>query len=143
MATKPSRQTMGDRCAEWLIGLLRDGSEMRPQVIVDLGEQVGYSRAMIYRARERMPEILDTSGRKHPENCWKLDPLYEPPTARSAEDQIAALNDWLAEHDPDLYWGTPELDTAAAVLQALEHRPSRGRLLEMLGTELGLQVEVL
>jgi hypothetical protein len=38
-------------------------------------------------------------------------------------DQLARLNDWLAEYEPDLYRGTPDLDTADVVIDLL----NRGR----------------
>jgi len=34
-------------------------------------------------------------------------------------DQIARLNDWLAEHEPDLYWGSLDRDTADVVIDLL------------------------
>lgn len=138
------RETKSDKCAEWLVTLL-EGNPMRMQAALEQGKPMGYGRSMIHRTRARMPQIIDTKGRQHPHNQWLLDPAFTPATCRSAEEQIAKLNDWLAKHDPLLYWGTPGLDTAATVIQALEGWLSRDRVIEAieaLAAELGLDVEI-
>ena len=132
-------QTKGDQCAEWLVRLLDEGGPLKPQTVGEMGKQAGYSRAMIYRVRERLPQIVDMHGRKHPENLWLLDPEYvPPPKGRSAEEQLAVLNDWLAEHDPETYLETPGMDTAATIIVVLERKLSPSRLVAMLARELGV-----
>jgi len=139
-----TRRTKSDECAEWLLDMLSDGP-VGLGALVEAGETRGFNKTMIWRTRNAMAgQIGDVHGHMHPGNLWQLDPHYAPgPRARSAEDQIAALNDWLAEHDPDLYWGTPELDTAAVVIAALEHKLSRARLVELLAIELDVTVEII
>lgn len=65
--------TEEDRCTEWLIETLRESGAMKPKDVVELGEQAGYARRTIYRAREALSDrIINTEGRKSPENLWKL-----------------------------------------------------------------------
>ncbi len=66
--------TKGDRAAEWLITFLSEASEpVSPQMAVEAAEAAGFSRAMIYRARETLDrQIVNSLGRKHPQNCWML-----------------------------------------------------------------------
>lgn len=65
--------TQLDECKEWLEDLLRDAdTPLTPQEVIRSGQELGFSRAMIYRARQELGKhILNTSGRKSPDNCWK------------------------------------------------------------------------
>lgn len=64
--------TKFDYCIEWLRELLEDGP-MSPGEIVEVAEEEGYGRTMIYRARERLQaDIENTLGRQDPGNQWRL-----------------------------------------------------------------------
>jgi hypothetical protein len=62
-----------DECKEWLEDLLKTHPEgVKAKEVVNIGQQEGFSRAMIFRARkELLDHIQNTDGRKSPENCWK------------------------------------------------------------------------
>lgn len=64
--------TKEDSCKEWLEDLLRNAKDgMKPKDVVDLGEEAGFSRALVYRAREELKAVVkNTTGRKNPENVW-------------------------------------------------------------------------
>lgn len=61
-----------DSCVHWLEMLLRDAdAPMRPAEIVELAESEGFSRSMLYRARDMLQaNIENTRGRKDPANEW-------------------------------------------------------------------------
>jgi hypothetical protein len=61
-----------DACVTWLENLLRAAGEpLAPKEIVATGQEEGYSRAMIYRARETLDaQIRNTAGRRDPHNLW-------------------------------------------------------------------------
>jgi hypothetical protein len=45
---------------------------LKPGQVIELGEGEGYSRALVYHARETLGDVIEnTHGRKHPDNCWK------------------------------------------------------------------------
>ena len=61
-----------DLCAEWIMETLRDGP-MRPKDVIELAEQEGFSRRIVYIAREKLEnKVVNTKGRKHPQNEWQL-----------------------------------------------------------------------
>jgi len=64
----------GDQCADWLLAtLLESGEPMKPQELIELAAEEGYSRAMLYRAKKAMPDqVVDTCGGTHPNNKWAL-----------------------------------------------------------------------
>ncbi len=70
--------TERDEAAEWLVGFLEDaggpaGEPVAPKEIVAAGQAAGFSRAMIYRARESLGDQVVTSrGRQHPRTGWRL-----------------------------------------------------------------------
>jgi len=66
--------TKANTCQQWIVTTLQEaGGEMAPKELVALGAEAGFSRAMIYRAREEMDEVIEnTGGRKSPENLWRL-----------------------------------------------------------------------
>jgi hypothetical protein len=66
---KPEKR---DYCAEWLEDLLREAGEpMKPSEIIELGEEEGYSRPMIYRVRKTLKQIQDTeNSSRDPNNKW-------------------------------------------------------------------------
>jgi len=61
-----------DECKQWLEDLLKlhpDGIKARE--VVTLGQQEGFKRAMLFRARKELAEhIQNSDGRKSPENRW-------------------------------------------------------------------------
>jgi hypothetical protein len=65
--------TKEEECREWLLMLITNAPEgIKPKEAVEAGEEYGYARAMIYRARNELKaQIVNTLGRKHPENLWK------------------------------------------------------------------------
>lgn len=71
--------TERDGAAEWLLGYLEAAGEpMAPKDVVAAAAEAGYSRAMVYRARESLQgEIVNSKGRKHRENEWMLAGLDE------------------------------------------------------------------
>lgn len=66
--------TQAEACAVWLVGLLEDvGEPMKPKEIVKLAKDVGFSRGVVYRAREQLAGVVaDTEPHRHPENRWGL-----------------------------------------------------------------------
>jgi RecA/RadA recombinase len=71
---KPFREhTQLDECKEWLEDFLKKEPDgIRPVEVVAAGMEEGFSRPMIYRARKELQgHILNTSGRKAPDNRWQ------------------------------------------------------------------------
>jgi hypothetical protein len=67
------RQTLGEECEDWLLQYLEEMGEVRPKEVVAAGKEKGFSRAMIYRARENVGVAVgDSLGRQNPKNCWRL-----------------------------------------------------------------------
>jgi len=66
--------TKADSCADWLFDLLEEqGEAMRPKEIVELAKEAGYSRSVVYQARELLEgQIVNTSGKQAPNNRWAL-----------------------------------------------------------------------
>ena len=62
-----------DACVTWLESLLRAAGEpLAPKEIVATGQEEGYSRALIYRAREVLGEkVRSTAGRRNPRSLWE------------------------------------------------------------------------
>jgi hypothetical protein len=73
-APQPYRESSkGEECAAWLKELLKEHGPLPPAEVVARGEQAGYSRAMVYRARRGSgPLLRNTAGHRHPGNCWAL-----------------------------------------------------------------------
>lgn len=70
--------TVGDEAGAWLLGYLEDaGAPVKPSDAVAAGAAEGFSRAMIYRARDADKTILNTVGRKGRGNCWALASTIE------------------------------------------------------------------
>jgi len=63
-----------DECAAWLLQVLEESEEpLKPKDIIEMARAEGYSRAMVYRAREQLGEqIVNTQGRQSPDNAWTL-----------------------------------------------------------------------
>lgn len=75
-------------CGRWLEELLEDGP-MRLKEIVSAGEDEGYNKSIIWRARKSMPgKIVDTKGRQHPHNCWALATWTEDDGESGEDDPI-------------------------------------------------------
>ena len=65
--------TLLEKCVAWLQDLLSQAdAPLKPRDVIELGDGEGYSRALVYHAREALGEAIEnTHGRKHPDNCWK------------------------------------------------------------------------
>lgn len=64
--------TQRDNANDWLLTLLAEGP-MKAADVVEAGREMGYSRATIYRSREELKgQVVNTAGRKSPNNCWAL-----------------------------------------------------------------------
>jgi len=61
-------------CAEWLVQVLEEAGEpVAPKDLIEMGEEKGFNRRMIYRAREELGgELVNTGGRRSPQNKWAL-----------------------------------------------------------------------
>ncbi len=61
-----------DECRLWLATWLREAAEpLAPKEIVAAAQSLGFSRAMVFRAREALGEqVRNTSGRRDPQNLW-------------------------------------------------------------------------
>ncbi len=62
-----------DECETWLATLLREAGEpLAPKEVVAAGQEEGYSRALIYRARELLGrQVHSTAGRRNPRSLWE------------------------------------------------------------------------
>lgn len=71
--------TKGEECGEWLVDFLEAaGKPVSPKDIVEAAESEGFSRIMVYRAREELTgQIVNTLGRKDPRNAWTLAELLD------------------------------------------------------------------
>lgn len=72
--------TERDAAADWLLEYLEDAGEpVRPKQVVEAAKDAGYSRATVYRTREALKDqILNTVGRKAPDNRWRLASAEDP-----------------------------------------------------------------
>jgi KaiC/GvpD/RAD55 family RecA-like ATPase len=62
-----------EQCADWLIELLREQGALSTNEIMVMGEEVGFNRRMIYRARKRAgADIVDTESPYWAGNGWAL-----------------------------------------------------------------------
>jgi putative DNA primase/helicase len=66
--------TERDGANEWLLGYLAEAGEpVNPKDVIAAAADAGYSRATVYRAREELKgEIVNSKGRRHPQNGWVL-----------------------------------------------------------------------
>jgi hypothetical protein len=47
---------------------------MKVSDIVEAAKEQGYSRAMVFRVREMLQDVVvNTLGYRHPNNCWRLE----------------------------------------------------------------------
>lgn len=91
--------TTRDECSEWLIDLLDDGP-MPMKEILAAGEQVGFNKSMIWRARKTMAgQIVDTKGRQNPANQWALA-SWEDNETKTEDAWIDKLAPWATEQVP-------------------------------------------
>ena len=72
--------TTVDLCADWLLEVLREASQpLPPRDLVTMAGAESFSRATLYRARERLGSaIVNTDNPRHPDNKWAL-PDNPPP----------------------------------------------------------------
>lgn len=80
--------TIGDEAGSWLLGYLEDAAApVKPGDAVAAAAAEGYSRAMIYRARDVLSDqILNTKGRKSKGNCWALAATIDAPAPDDSAD---------------------------------------------------------
>ena len=65
--------TQLERCAEWLLNLLREQGAMAPAEVIALGRAAGFSRSLIYRARKHLAgQVENTNGKQSPHNRWQI-----------------------------------------------------------------------
>ena len=67
--------TQAEACAGWLLEALEEAGEpVRPKEIVALGKEYGFTRATVYRAREKLGEAIEElgSGPRDPGKQWQL-----------------------------------------------------------------------
>jgi len=66
--------TRADECVEWLLRTLKEaGQPMKPAEVVELGEQAGFSRSIVYQARRMLGDsIRNIKGERDPHNLWAL-----------------------------------------------------------------------
>jgi hypothetical protein len=63
------------RCAEWLLGVLREHGESPPAEVVAMAREAGFSRTTLYRVRRVLrAQVVDTHGPRYPDNKWTLAP---------------------------------------------------------------------
>lgn len=75
--------TTRDECGEWLLDLLDDGP-MPMKEILAAGEEAGFNKSMIWRARKALNgTVVDTRGRQNPANRWALASWEEDETDQS------------------------------------------------------------
>lgn len=61
-----------EMCREWLLEALGDGPQ-KPADLAELGNAMGFSQGVIYRARKNLEgEIENTEGKQAPNNMWRL-----------------------------------------------------------------------
>jgi hypothetical protein len=72
---QPYREsTQRMECAIWLRELLQEHGPLPPVEVATRAGQAGYSRSTLYRARRKLAGgIVNTHGRRHPDNCWALE----------------------------------------------------------------------
>lgn len=85
MESGPSR----DECADWLVELLENNGPMRLKAILDEGEEQGYNKTMVWRARKALGgQVVDTLGKQNPKNCWTLHGDSPPAAEIDAGDTL-------------------------------------------------------
>lgn len=80
--------TQLDECAEWLEDFLKESDKpVRPKIVVKVGIEEGFSRAMIYRTRKTLrAHIKNSEGRQAPDNAWEWSEI-EVPEDQNYEDE--------------------------------------------------------
>jgi len=63
-----------EQCADWLVRILLEAGEpVKPKELVEWGEDEGWGKATIYRARDLLADqIVNTAGNRSPKNKWAL-----------------------------------------------------------------------
>lgn len=88
--TWESGDSSADTCELWLLAFLKSNGPSRPADVVAAGEEKGYSRRTIYRARKALGDsITNTKGRQNRENHWALpgDDTDEDPDEEPQDDE--------------------------------------------------------
>ena len=78
-APQPYKEpTKVEACMEWLVELLDEEGPMKPKDVVAEGKAEGFSRAVVYQARNMLTNRIDNAeGRKAPHNKWELRDYVE------------------------------------------------------------------
>lgn len=67
---EPTKQ---ESCEEWLLRTLEEaGGEMKPKELEELAEEAGYNRRMLYRVRDHLGNLIESTGRRNPNGVWRL-----------------------------------------------------------------------
>lgn len=86
-AAPSAETTLRSECGEWLQDLLADGP-VKVKDILAAGEEAGYGRDTIYRARKSMADVIvNTAGHRHRANCWALSSWVDNESQESQESQ--------------------------------------------------------
>lgn len=80
--------TQRDECGEWLEDFIKANPEgVFPKEAVDIGKELGFSRAIVYRARKELSaHIENTEGRQAPGNRWKWSEATCEPAENGFEE---------------------------------------------------------
>lgn len=81
-----SDKTMVDRCAAWILEML-EGEDMKPSELIEMADEEGFGRRMVYRARKKLgDQVHNTHGKHSPHNKWTLSP--EENTDSDDDDEL-------------------------------------------------------
>jgi DNA-binding IclR family transcriptional regulator len=62
-----------EACREWLLDTLRQHGEMKPGHIAELAKEAGFSKSMLYQARNSLGDRILANRSKHdPDTTWTL-----------------------------------------------------------------------
>ena len=76
------KPAQAEACAEWLVEVLEEvGEPMKPKEVVALAKEYGFTRATVYRAREKLGEAIEElgSGPRDPRKRWACVGLRPTP----------------------------------------------------------------
>ena len=68
-----ARPSAFEACREWLQDTLRQHGEMKPGLLAELAKEAGFSKSMLYQARNALCDRILTNCPKYdPETTWTL-----------------------------------------------------------------------
>jgi len=68
-----ARPSAFEACREWLQDTLRQHGEMKPGLLAELAKEAGFSKSMLYQARNALGDRILTNRPKHdPETTWSF-----------------------------------------------------------------------